>query len=81
MRLPPKHSYSTFFLPELLRLKHCSFLFEVGASIKEVVQDRLGHSDVKTTLDIYTHVTTSQRRRYTEVCELFSRLYFQLSSD
>lgn len=27
-----------------------------GASIKEV-QDRLGHSDVKTTLDIYTHVT------------------------
>lgn len=34
----------------------CSLLFEAGATIKEV-QDRLGHSDVKTTMDIYTHVT------------------------
>lgn len=39
-----------------LRHTHCSLLFEAGASIKEV-QDRLGHSDVKTTMDIYTHVT------------------------
>ena len=38
------------------RHTHCSLLFEAGASIKEV-QDRLGHSDVKTTMDIYTHVT------------------------
>ncbi|WP_342503474.1 tyrosine-type recombinase/integrase [Lysinibacillus sp. FSL L8-0126] len=42
--------------PHGLRYTHCSLLFEVEASIKEV-QDRLGHSDVKTTLDIYTHVT------------------------
>lgn len=39
-----------------LRHTHCSLLFEAGASIKEV-QDRLGHSDVKTTMDIYAHVT------------------------
>lgn len=39
-----------------LRHTHCSLLFEAGASIKEV-QYRLGHRDVKTTLDIYTHVT------------------------
>nr|WP_255512461.1 tyrosine-type recombinase/integrase [Kurthia sp. Dielmo] len=39
-----------------LRHTHCSLLFEAGASIKEV-QFRLGHRDVKTTLDIYTHVT------------------------
>lgn len=39
-----------------LRHTHCSLLFEAGGSIKEV-QDRLGHSDVKTTMDIYTHVT------------------------
>jgi len=39
-----------------LRHTHCSLLFEAGASIKEV-QDRLGHSDIKTTMDIYTHVT------------------------
>ncbi|UKJ44686.1 site-specific integrase [Lysinibacillus sp. ACHW1.5] len=42
--------------PHGLRHTHCSLLFEAGASIKEV-QDSLGHSDVKTTLDIYTHVT------------------------
>lgn len=39
-----------------LRHSHCSLLFEAGASIKEV-QERLGHSDIKTTMDIYTHVT------------------------
>ncbi|MFY0517846.1 tyrosine-type recombinase/integrase [Lysinibacillus sp. UGB7] len=39
-----------------LRHTHCSLLFEAGASIKEV-QDRLGHSDVQTTLNIYAHVT------------------------
>ncbi|MFC0232702.1 tyrosine-type recombinase/integrase [Vagococcus entomophilus] len=38
------------------RHTHCSLLFESGASIKEV-QDRLGHTDIKTTMDIYTHVT------------------------
>ncbi|MCZ8540276.1 tyrosine-type recombinase/integrase [Psychrobacillus psychrodurans] len=39
-----------------LRHTHCSLLFEAGASLKEV-QVRLGHTDVKTTMDIYTHVT------------------------
>ncbi len=39
-----------------LRHTHCSLLFEAGASLKEV-QDRLGHTDVKTTMDIYAHVT------------------------
>lgn len=43
-----------------LRHTHCSLLFEAGASIKEV-QDRLGHSDVKTTMDIYTHVSEQAR--------------------
>lgn len=38
------------------RHTHCSLLFEAGASIKEV-QERLGHSDVHTTLDIYAHVS------------------------
>ncbi|UOQ48848.1 site-specific integrase [Gracilibacillus caseinilyticus] len=39
-----------------LRHTHCSLLFEAGATLKEV-QDRLGHSDIKTTMNIYTHVT------------------------
>lgn len=39
-----------------LRHTHCSLLFESGVSLKEV-QDRLGHSDVQTTMNISTHVT------------------------
>ncbi|MER2078060.1 site-specific integrase [Psychrobacillus psychrotolerans] len=39
-----------------LRHTHCSLLFEAGVSIKEV-QDRLGHSDIQTTMNIYAHVT------------------------
>ena len=39
-----------------LRHTHCSLLFEAGVSLKEV-QDRLGHSDVQTTMNIYAHVT------------------------
>lgn len=50
-----KHSLKKI-TPHGLRHSHCSLLFEAGASIKEV-QDRLGHTDVKTTMDIYTHVT------------------------
>ncbi|MDM5250105.1 site-specific integrase [Lysinibacillus sp. G4S2] len=38
------------------RHTHCSLLFEAGVSIKEV-QDRLGHTDVKTTMNIYAHVS------------------------
>ncbi|MBP1950040.1 site-specific integrase [Virgibacillus litoralis] len=38
------------------RHTHASLLFEAGATIKEV-QERLGHSDIHTTMNIYTHVT------------------------
>lgn len=43
------------------RHSHASALFAAGASIKEV-QERLGHEDVKTTMDIYTHVTDQQNQ-------------------
>lgn len=43
------------------RHTHASLLFESGASIKEV-QERLGHKDVKTTMNIYTHVTPEKVR-------------------
>jgi integrase len=45
--------------PHGFRHTHCSLLFESGASLKEV-QVRLGHTDIKTTMDIYTHVTKKQ---------------------
>jgi len=39
-----------------LRHTHCSLLFEADVSLKDV-QDRLGHSDVQTTMNIYAHVS------------------------
>lgn len=39
-----------------LRHTHCSLSFESGMRIEEV-KERLGHSDIKTTMNIYTHVT------------------------
>src|SRR5699024_8126408 len=44
---------------------HCSLLFEAGLTIQEV-QDRLGHGDIKTTMDIYAHVTEKQRDKVAE---------------
>lgn len=47
-------------LPEItthgLRHTHCSILFEAGVSLK-AVQNRLGHSDAQTTMNIYAHVS------------------------
>ncbi|MBB4833057.1 integrase [Staphylococcus hominis] len=39
-----------------LRHTHISTLAQLGINIK-AIQDRVGHSDYKTTLEIYTHVT------------------------
>ena len=43
-----------------LRHTHATLLFEAGATIKQV-QDRLGHNDVKTTMEIYTHITKNAK--------------------
>lgn len=42
------------------RHTHCSLLFEAGVTIKEV-QDRLGHTDVQTTMNIYAHVSKERK--------------------
>uniref|UniRef100_UPI00398780AC tyrosine-type recombinase/integrase n=1 Tax=Granulicatella adiacens TaxID=46124 RepID=UPI00398780AC len=39
---------------------HCSLHFESGVPMKDV-QERLGHSDIQTTMNIYTHVTENSR--------------------
>ena len=44
-----------------LRHSNATALIEAGISPK-VVQERLGHSDVTTTLNIYTHVTPAKDR-------------------
>ena len=57
--LEPMHSkYPTMpkITPHGFRHTHCSLLFEAGVSMKEV-QERLGHKDIATTMNIYAHVT------------------------
>ena len=49
----------TKITPHGFRHTACSLMFEAGASINEV-QKRLGHKDVKTTMNIYSHVTPQQ---------------------
>lgn len=44
------------------RHTHCSLLFEAGVPMKDV-KERLGHSDIKTTMNIYTHVTESSKSK------------------
>ncbi|MDO4814546.1 MAG: site-specific integrase [Gemella sp.] len=44
------------------RHTHCSLMFEAGASI-QAVQKRLGHSDFKTTMNIYNHVTEKLKQQ------------------
>lgn len=62
-----------FNLPRMtihgFRHTHCSLLFEAGASLKQV-QDRLGHTNIKTTMDIYNHVTPKQKD---ETANLFAQ--------
>ncbi|WP_197223678.1 tyrosine-type recombinase/integrase [Lysinibacillus sphaericus] len=55
-----------------LRHTHASLLFEAGVTIKDV-QARLGHSDIKTTMDIYTHVTNSAKERAAKAFEDFMK--------
>lgn len=44
------------------RHTHCSLLFEAGVPIKDVME-RLGHSDIQTTMNIYTHVTKESKNK------------------
>lgn len=54
------------------RHTHCSLLFESNASIKEV-QDRLGHGDVKTTMNVYAHVTQKSKDKTAEKFEEYMK--------
>ncbi|ALC08963.1 tyrosine-type recombinase/integrase [Lactiplantibacillus plantarum] len=68
--------YTTKLLQELdfpfnfhsLRHTHATMLLENGAKYKEI-QQRLGHSRISTTLDIYSHVTNKMKRDTVDIFE------------
>lgn len=51
-----------------LRHTHATKLIENGANAKDV-QERLGHTDIKTTLNTYTHNTDSMRKSSVDIFE------------
>lgn len=53
--------YAEYFTPHVLRHTYITRLFERGLDIKEI-QYLAGHSDVQTTLSIYTHFDKQSRR-------------------
>ncbi|AUZ30150.1 site-specific integrase [Bacillus licheniformis] len=55
------------------RHSHASILFEAGASIKEV-QARLGHKEIQTTMNIYTHVTKTAKAKTAETFKKYMEL-------
>ncbi len=54
-----KHKLKQFSVHSL-RHTHASILFEAGIEPK-TISDRLGHSNIQTTLDMYTHLNDRQR--------------------
>ena len=47
------------------RHTHATLLYESGVDIKDI-SNRLGHSNIKTTLDVYTHLTEDKKKDVTE---------------
>jgi integrase len=48
--------------PHAFRHTHASLLLQSGVPVKEV-SERLGHKDVKITLEIYTHVMPEEAEK------------------
>ncbi|MED1562046.1 site-specific integrase [Alkalihalobacillus alcalophilus] len=48
--------------PHSLRHTHTSLLIEAGVGIKEI-QQRLGHTDIETTMNIYAHMTADMEEK------------------
>lgn len=51
-----------------LRHTHATMLLESGANIKDI-QDRLGHSNLATTMDTYSHVTKKMKNDTVDILE------------
>jgi integrase len=56
--------------PHSFRHTHTSLLIEAGVGVKEI-QQRLGHTDINTTMNIYAHMTANMEEK---ASHQFSRL-------
>ncbi len=55
------------------RHTHASLLFKAGASMEDV-KARLGHGSIKTTMDIYTHVSESDKKETANIFGEFMQM-------
>ncbi|HDR7790940.1 site-specific integrase [Bacillus mobilis] len=76
-RLLKKTSIQKQITPHSFRHTHTSLLIEANVHIKEI-QERLGHSDINTTMDIYAHMTKNIKK---EASNKFSNLMKDLSKN
>ncbi|CAN7579138.1 tyrosine-type recombinase/integrase [Rossellomorea sp. LjRoot5] len=74
-RILKKTNISKQITPHSFRHTHTSLLIEANVHIKEI-QERLGHSDIKTTMDIYAHMTKTIKK---EASDKFRNLMKDLS--
>lgn len=70
IRIMSKTNLSKHITPHSFRHTHTSLLIEANVHIKEI-QDRLGHDDINTTMDIYAHMTKGLKK---EASTRFSNL-------
>jgi integrase len=69
-RLLKKAGMERNITPHSFRHTHTSLLIEAGVGIKEI-QQRLGHSDINTTMNIYAHMTANMEEK---ASQQFSKL-------
>ena len=76
-RLLKKTKIKKDITPHSFRHTHTSLLIEANVHIKEI-QERLGHSDINTTMDIYAHMTKNLKK---EASTKFGNLMKDLSKN
>lgn len=52
----------------MLRHTHATMLLQAGVAMKEV-QERLGHSKLATTMEVYAHTTKESRKQTVDIFE------------
>lgn len=73
----PKTSINKHISSHSFRYTHCALLIEAGVHIKEI-QERLRHSDINTTMNIYAKITNSYKK---DAYQKFSQLMKNVSEE